>query len=70
MNIKYIIGKTFFYNDEHTGKKTIWGKIIDYDADENRFIVYLSTNPIGYKIYNHTKEEIERFIYEHKIYHY
>ena len=55
--------KTFYTNDNH-GKEIIWGKILDIAINDDvpTAIVYVSKNPLGYKVLAITFSKIKNWV--------
>jgi len=55
------LNKTFFcYDYKHGGRIRKWGRSLD--VSESNITVYISTAPLGSKIYQVTKSEFDRWL--------
>ena len=55
--------KTFYTNDNH-GKEILWGKILDIAINDDvpMALVYISKNPLGYKVHAITFSKIKNWV--------
>jgi len=61
-----LLNKTLYHFDFKAHKKRIWGKILD--ARKENYVIFAGHNPEGYRVFEHAKSDIQRWMDDKKIF--